>query len=203
MIPITIGARPDNDFRNPLGLLSDCHRRIERYINQIILISETAARGSLCRDQREALGAALRYFRQASPLHTADEEVSLFPRMRETGNPDALAAIEALEADHRDAEVWHHQLDEIGLRWIEEDGLDPASAEDMDRLLGRLNDLYHGHIAMEDNRIFPLAGETLDPDMIQLVGREMAERRGLNPDALPDLPRCTIRRMEREVGSTR
>ncbi len=30
-MPISIGQKLESDFRNPLGLLSDCHRRIERF----------------------------------------------------------------------------------------------------------------------------------------------------------------------------
>jgi hypothetical protein len=28
-MPISIGQKLESDFRNPLGLLSDCHRRID------------------------------------------------------------------------------------------------------------------------------------------------------------------------------
>jgi hypothetical protein len=38
-------------------------------------------------EQRGAFEAALRYFREAAPKHTADEEESLFPRLRRIGAP--------------------------------------------------------------------------------------------------------------------
>jgi HEAT repeat protein len=57
-------------------------------------------------DARAALESALRYFRESAPKHTADEEESLFPRLRELQDPaieKALATLDALEADHRKA----------------------------------------------------------------------------------------------------
>ena len=33
---LTINAPPRSDFDNPLGLLSDCHRRIEKFLEQLI-----------------------------------------------------------------------------------------------------------------------------------------------------------------------
>ena len=33
-MPITIGAAPEGSFAEPLRLLSDCHRRIERFLEQ-------------------------------------------------------------------------------------------------------------------------------------------------------------------------
>jgi len=47
---------------------------------------------------------ALRYFREAAPKHTADEEESLFPRVREISDPElqaCLVRLDSLEADHR------------------------------------------------------------------------------------------------------
>jgi hypothetical protein len=35
---IQIGQRPDHDFHEPLGLLSDCHRRIEHFLRVFIAV---------------------------------------------------------------------------------------------------------------------------------------------------------------------
>ena len=32
-MPITIGAKRESDFTDPIGMLGDCHRRIERFLN--------------------------------------------------------------------------------------------------------------------------------------------------------------------------
>src|SRR2546421_12763240 len=96
-MPITIGAKPDHTFTEPIGLLTDCHRRIERFLDQLLVIAGKAGGAELTGDQREALGTSLRYFKKAAPLHTADEEESLFPRMRETGDPRVAEALQTME----------------------------------------------------------------------------------------------------------
>lgn len=49
-MPIEIGQKLESDFRNPLGLLSDCHRRIERFLNALIVIAEEARGNKLNED---------------------------------------------------------------------------------------------------------------------------------------------------------
>ena len=178
---IQIGQKPSPTFQQPLELLSDCHRRVESFLRDLILVAEQARGGELNPQQRAALETALRYFREAAPKHTADEEESLFPRMRELGEGatrEALVKIQALEADHEVAKVGHDAIEHLGQKWLESGRL---SDEETLRLLGHLRELhyiYERHIAVEDNEIFPLAAQVLDPETLNDIGREMAKRRG-------------------------
>ena len=196
-MPIQIGAKPESSFSDPLGLLSDCHRRIEKFLAQMIHITETARGGPLDEIQSEALAVALRYFARAAPLHTQDEETSLFPRLRDTAEleaRDALAALDALEADHREADIGHAETDSLGRRWLQEGTLSPEEAGRLLTVLRALQTLYTHHIAVEDTRVFPLAGKLLESPALTEVGREMAVRRGLDPDNLPGVSHCQLRK---------
>ena len=93
-MPVQIGAKAHN-FSDPTGLLSDCHRRIETFLRTLEGVASVADRPST-EEARAALESALRYFREAAPKHTADEEDSLFPRLRQMHVPDVEAAIEGL-----------------------------------------------------------------------------------------------------------
>jgi len=198
---IQIGAEPEHDFHQPLGLMSDCHRRIEKFLNILVTVADRARGGELDSSQQEGLDVALRYFRMATPLHNADEEQSLFPRMRAVNDSrvrDALAQIQALEADHRVAEAAHAEVDRLGCRWLGQ-GILPV--EDATRLLELIHNLratYARHIAIEDREVFPLAAETLDSALLQQVGLEMARRRGVDPDLPSALSRCSKRRAARQ-----
>ena len=102
-MPVTIGAKRESDFTDPMGMLSDCHRRIERFLEVLIAVTGEGRGAPLSDEQRTALETGLRYFREAAPKHTADEEESLFPRLQRLGGPEAqalLARIEALREDH-------------------------------------------------------------------------------------------------------
>jgi len=187
---IVIGAEPDSSFANPLGLLSDCHRRIEKFLqNLIVLVSHDQAE-TLDLDHRHSLEVALRYFREAAPRHTRDEEESLFPKMRACGGETAAAAfvaIDALEADHDKAGAAHDEIDRLGCKWLADGQLTSGEATDLHELLQSLQSLYAKHIEIEDTQIFPLAGQLLDATTIKAIGLEMAERRGIDLDKLPDL----------------
>lgn len=81
---IQIGAKPDSGFDDPIGMLKDCHRRIESFLGILGIVVGRAKRRSLTDEERSAVQAALQYFRTGGQRHTADEEQSLFPRLRKT-----------------------------------------------------------------------------------------------------------------------
>lgn len=181
-MPIAIGQKLESDFRNPLGLLSDCHRRIERFLDGLIAISEEAQGNKLDDLQRQQFEVGLRYFREAAPKHTLDEEESLFPRLRLHKDAEGLTAfalLDGLHADHTDAEIRHRKVDELGRAWLADERLSPDNTRILIGLLEDLRTTYEKHIAVEDNELFPLAEKTLDRAELEAVAREMAARRGL------------------------
>lgn len=181
-MPVTIGARLENDFTNPLGLLKDCHRRIERFLGVIVAVIREAKNSELGEEQRTALKTALRYFREAAPKHTEDEEVSLFPRLRAEGGDaaaDAFKTLERLEANHVTAKAWHEELDTLGQRWLADGLLGGQDSARFRELADQLAVLYQGHIDVEDNQLFPTAHDVLTAEHLSVIGREMAARRGI------------------------
>jgi hemerythrin-like domain-containing protein len=189
---IQIGQKPSPTFHQPLELLSDCHRRVESFLRALILVTEQARGSALDSPRQEALRTALRYFREAAPKHTADEEESLFPRLRElaeAGVKEALEKIEQLEADHDRADKDHQRVEKLGQKWLAQNRLEPDETAQMLEALRRLQSIYEKHIAIEDNEIFPLAGKVLDAETLKRIGREMADRRGQNFDPRITRPR--------------
>jgi hemerythrin-like domain-containing protein len=181
-MPVNIGAGPEHNFDQPLELLSDCHRRIERFLCVQSQIAASARGRALGEDERRSLTTALKYFREAAPRHTADEEESLFPRMRTCGGEEvaeALERVDALEADHERASRLHTEVDEIFSEWLARGTIDPSKEERLRQDLAELASLYSEHIRIEDQFVFPFAGRILDIETRLEIGREMAKRRGL------------------------
>ena len=182
-MPVQIG-RKESDFSNPLGLLSDCHRRIERFLEVLIQVAGRSGGASLAQQEREALEKALAYFRNSAPKHTADEEESLFPRLRKSGSAEAeLACLAKLEDDHQAAARDHELVDALGRKWLAEGTLTAEQVRQLGEALARLSNTYRRHIAIEDDQLFPLAARVLPPDQLAEVGQEMAERRGVRHEA--------------------
>ena len=156
-MPIVIGAKPESNFADPIGLLTDCHRRIERFLSVLVQVGAQAKGGPLTVEQRTSLDTSLRYFREAAPKHTADEEQSLFPRLRALDLPELKAVLEKvdlLEKDHTEADKSHAEVDRLGQAWLASGSLTPADAERFSLLAGRLADLYRDHIALEEREVF-------------------------------------------------
>jgi hemerythrin-like domain-containing protein len=164
-------------------MLSDCHRRIERFLGELIEITEQARGAELDEERRVVLKASLRYFREAAPNHTRDEEESLFPRMRASSSRRVramLARLDSLHEDHVAAASQHAGVDTLGERWLAEGRLSAEDALYLTELLQGLRAVYQKHIGLEETEIFPLAAETLESSEIAELGREMASRRGIS-----------------------
>ena len=186
-MPVVIGQKPDHDFSQPVGMLGDCHRRVERFLGVLVRLSSGFEGQRLSDENRSALAGALRYFQESAPKHTADEEESLFPRLRAIADAElagALAEIERLEEDHRRVAPVHDEMDVLGRRWLVEGQLSPAEAARLREVAAYLDSHYREHIRAEDERLFPAAERALSEADRQAIGREMAERRGIGHKCL-------------------
>lgn len=179
-MPIQIGQRPDHGFDEPLRLLSDCHRRIEHFLHVLSAIHEQAAGGSLTPAARADLEASVTYFATAAPKHIADEEQSLFPRLRASGDTAAarvLDMVARLERDHDEADHYHGVVDTLVRRWLVRGHLEADEARELRERLMALRAIYQPHIEVEDRELFPTAARLLSASEIHEIGREMAARR--------------------------
>lgn len=177
-MPVQIGASP-HSFSNPTGLLSDCHRRIEMFLGSLEAVAQVIDH-PLSEDVAGALQSALRYFREAAPNHTADEEESLFPRLRRVHHPDvqaALAQLECLEKDHRWAAPLHAEVEHLGQQYLSNGRLSQAEAESFRTAVRDLASMYRRHINVEDTFVFPVAARLLSRTDQASIGEEMAARR--------------------------
>ena len=177
-MPVQIGATA-HQFTDPTGLLSDCHRRIEMFLGSLQAVAEVIDQPPT-EDVRRALETALRYFSQAAPKHTADEEESLFPRLRQMQNPEVVAAfshVEKLEEEHRCAARLHEAVECIGTQYLSNGNVTAGEIADFRRSVASLAEIYTQHIRIEDELIFPMASRMLSASEKQEVANEMAGRR--------------------------
>ena len=177
-MPVHIGAKTHN-FTDPTGLLSDCHRRIEMFMATLDAVAAVIDRPP-AEDTVRALESALRYFGEAAPKHTADEEVSLFPRLRQMGHPEidsALAELEHLEDEHRWAARLHAEVERLGVQYLSMKKLSDIEIEQFRAAVTSLAAMYKRHIGIEDELVFPLAARMLSGAEKSAIAEEMARRR--------------------------
>jgi hemerythrin-like domain-containing protein len=181
-MPVQIGTKSHN-FTDPTGLLSDCHRRIETFLAMLEAVAATID-GRPTENAGRALASALQYFDQAAPKHTADEEESLFPRLRQARGPEvesAFARLDNLENEHRRASALHDAVKRMGEQYLSGGNLSPAEVRKFRESVASLASMYKQHIAVEDELIFPLASRVLGDAEKTAIGDEMAARRKVKP----------------------
>ncbi len=183
-MPVQIGARV-HSFTDPTGLLSDCHRRVEMFLGMLGAAANKLEEGSND-ETRRLLESALHYFAHAAPKHTADEEESLFPRMRRLSKPEITSALEtlaSLEEEHRWAEPLHAEVEQVGKKYLTGATLSPDEVAGFRQSVARLAAMYANHIRVEENLVFPLAARLLPAADKAEIAREMASRRDVDLNA--------------------
>lgn len=176
-----IGQKPEHDFSEPIGLLEDCHKRILHFMRTLVTLADSVGISPLNIEDRNALERSLFYFRTAGPRHNADEEESLFPQLRthsDARNELIFTRLESLTADHRWVEAQHAEVDAIGSRWLAAGVLRANDHARLRTLVHSLSRFYAHHIEIEEKEVFPVARRLLSAAERDIVGRQMAERRG-------------------------
>ena len=169
---------PAAGFEVPLEMLSACHGRVERQCRTLLrLVPHLAANGP---DQaaREAAQSVMRYFDTSAKHHHTDEEEDLFPALLQAAPQTELARlhelINALCAQHRELELaWSDVRRKLEGIWL-------ATVRELDaNEVGRMVELYRLHIAREEAELLPLAARLLGGAQLDVVGRAMRARRGI------------------------
>lgn len=173
---VQIGARPDSGFDGPLGMLQDCHRRIERFLHVLTRLAGRALGRALDAEEAAAAESALHYFHVGGARHTADEEESLFPRLRACTQAPA-GTVGDLQHQHQRAENLHAEIDRLFTAWLNLRALSPGQQQQLHAATAELEQLYAGHIEVEENVVFPAAAHLLSPQDLAEIGNEFRDRR--------------------------
>jgi len=177
MLP-TIGTKPRETSDDPVALLTECHERIRRFTRLAVRLADPAIASP--DEIREAAQGVHRYFSVALPLHVADEDVSIGPRLL-AGGKQPRAVREAVA----NMTAQHVTIDELLARalplWAALAGTDEAQAEKaraaLEELAPRLAVLFDLHLVHEEDTLFPAIGALPAEDRAAIV-REMRARRG-------------------------
>ncbi len=167
---VTLGARVPPT--TALTWLTECHQRIRTFGE---LLERVAGDATLTLPQRsEACLQAARYFREALPLHVADEEQSVAPRLRGI-DAAADAALDKMIRQHLEHGPLLEEVLALAVRIAaapEEDSARTALAP----LAGRLRAELEQHLALEERTWFPLVA-AWPASLQQEVASELRQRR--------------------------
>lgn len=169
---IQIGA-PAATIDSPIEHLVACHRRIEQRLDTLVNAADHLT------DQRaaavEAIRKSIHFLDTNGSFHTADEEDSLFPRLRPKLTPEELAFVDSLEAEHGTADTIYRELKKLAPAAADQSSED--SIRQFAECARRFRGLYQKHIQSEDRILTALARRSLDAADIEQISQEMRARR--------------------------
>lgn len=172
MADVPAGDVPPAAFRRPLAVLQACHGLVRGHCDTLERLPDYLLRHGPDERARTAAQRALRYFRNAAPLHFADEEMDLFPRLLtrlDSREEKVAGTILELVAQHgRQLNGWA----------VLEPFLETVAAGEkssLPDLRGYAAGLRE-HMDNEEMVIYPLASR-LDPESLGQIGAAMAARR--------------------------
>ena len=152
--------------------LLECHDRIRTFTALALAAGERDAPAAEIID---ACARVERYFTEALPLHVADEESSLAPRLRGC-SPDIDGALATMHAQHGEHDRAVRELLEAaaGVR------VAPADVSRRARLAAAARELeqaFAEHLRLEEEVIFPALRRLLSPaDLDAIAGEQRARR---------------------------
>ena len=174
---VQIALNPDRDFDDPIGVLKDCHRKIKRSLHVLWVIADRAAGRELTDEEIAAVRTAIDCLRVDGARHTADEEQSLFPRLRAVTISGDSEELRALEVNRRLEDRLRAMVESLYSAWISAGALRPESQLRLQSCTESLKHLSEQHVQVEEQILFPRAQIVLDDQTIAAIGREFRARR--------------------------
>jgi iron-sulfur cluster repair protein YtfE (RIC family) len=168
---VRIGERTGGDG-DPVDSLIACHQRIRSFL---ALAARAADEGGAPGEIADACQRIERYFRQAMPLHVADEEDSILPRLR-----GREAALDRALADMHEQHTAHEAALAAFTAAAAALAADPAEVARR-RLLGESGRALEAelapHLELEEAIIFTAMRRLLSgPELADLAGEIRARR---------------------------
>lgn len=180
---ITLSAHRRREPSGLVELLEACHQRIRHFIG---LCSEVARRGDVpAAETAQACADAARYFREALPLHVADEDESIFPRLlgSSAAVDDALATLRREHAQQEEQVV----LLLRALEQVRRQPLDERSRGQLAAIAVPLEAELEEHLLLEESTIFPVIRDLLSIEVQRLIVDELRARRGSSAFAIANM----------------
>lgn len=166
-------AQPKTE--DAVDLLIGCHQRIRHFTAVAVKLAH--AQGAAAEEVEQAAAGVHRYYAVSLPLHEADEEETLRPRLDAVGDEKLRQALLAMRDQHLAIdELLERLLPLLVMMRHNPQAVHTAGAE-MCSITKALDEMFRAHLQLEEEIIFPAIRKTLPPDVRAEMLREMQSRR--------------------------
>jgi len=168
-------ARNTQAGSTAVELLVGCHQRIKHFTSVAAKLAH--AQAGTHDEIHSAAESVYRYYSVSLPLHEADEEDSLRPRLDKVPDQRVHHALAAMHDQHMAIDDLLERL----LPLLQMVGNNPATLGDaggeMCSLTTALSEMFNAHLQLEEEVIFPAIDQALTEDDRMELLSEMRERR--------------------------
>jgi hemerythrin-like domain-containing protein len=163
--------------QDAVDLLLACHSRIRNFT--AIAHRLASVKGAAPAEVANAAEAVHRYYTVALPLHEADENETVYPRLRSAmaaaGAPPA--SVEAMVEQHGPIDDLVAELVPLWARLQSSPERLSDVAPEMAAKCARLQQLWNEHLALEEETVFPAIRVYIDEAGLRAMKEEMRARR--------------------------
>jgi iron-sulfur cluster repair protein YtfE (RIC family) len=158
-----------------VDLLTGCHDRIRHFAGVAVKLAH--AQGAAPDEIRQAAAGVHRYYTVSLPLHEADEEQTLRPRLEAIADEKVRHALLAMGDQHMAIdELLERLLPLLVMVRNNPDAL-AAAGREMCAITKALDEMFRAHLQMEEEVIFPAIRTGLADTTQDEMLREMQARR--------------------------
>jgi iron-sulfur cluster repair protein YtfE (RIC family) len=173
----TIKSTAPKQSEDALSMLLGCHDRIRYFTSTTVRLA--SAQGLPSNEIASAAEKVHRYFTIALPLHEADENESLHPRLRAAAPEGELAgpAADAMVEQHRSIDEIVERLVPLCELLRSNPAMHGALAPELQQLSTTLQQMFDAHLKLEEETIFPAMRRYLTEEQLAEILLEMQSRR--------------------------
>ncbi len=169
--PLT--SPPKNE--DAVDLLIGCHQRIRHFTGVAVKLAH--AQGATPAEITQAAAGAHRYYTVSLPLHEADEEETLRPRLDGLGDDRLRHALLAMADQHQAIDELLERLLPLLLMVQNNPQTIHAAGAEMCSITKALDEMFRAHLQLEEEVIFPAIRSALSAEVQSDMLREMQLRR--------------------------
>jgi len=158
-----------------VDLLTGCHDRIRHFTSAAMKLAH--AQGATADDIQQTAAGVHRYYTVSLPLHEADEEDTLRPRLAAIADEKLTHALLAMHDQHQAIDDLLERLLPLLLLVSNNPNALHAAGAEMCSITKALSELFQAHLQMEEEVIFPAIRTSLPQEVREEMLREMRGRR--------------------------
>ena len=158
-----------------VDLLLGCHQRIRHFTGVAVKLAH--AQGATPEEVARAAAAAHRYYTVSLPLHEADEEQTVRPRLDVVGDEKLRHALLAMTDQHLAIDELLERLLPLLVMVRNNPQTIHAAGTEMCSITKALDEMFRAHLQLEEEAIFPAIRSGLPEAARSEMLREMLNRR--------------------------